>query len=371
MTLVPLTRERSLGDLLSAERYVVVGANSGGDQVLRYLQERGKTVTAFADLDPDRVGPVRHGLDVLPLDALGRGRVQDSAIVIGSFKHRLIAERLVGECGVDQGRVFPFVNDMFADHYDPTYYRRHAEQFAAVRRMLADEASKAYFDRVLRFYQTLDPLWLEPNPLAYGPYGYRASGVKPRAGAIIVDCGAYTGDTCAFYLAETQGTAELFALEAYAPNFLRLQAEIERLGVGGRIKALHVAAGRTTGAMLLDGDPAIADGGAHRTASASARSTADLMLCETLDRLFMVHFPTRIDHIKVDVEGADLDVLEGAASLVGRDRPTLALASYHCAEHIWRIPLRACALLGPCRLYAAHDPAWVHHIHFIAVAEEH
>lgn len=369
MTLAPSMHERSLGDLLSAERYIVVGANSGGDQVFRYLTERGKTVTAFADLDPGRVGPARHGLDVLPLEALTGNAAPDSAIVIGSFKHRQIAARLVGELGVDPSRVYPFVNDMFAPHYEPAFYRRHGEAFTAVRKLLSDEASRDYFDRLLRFYATLDPLWLEPNPLAYGPYGYEAPGVKPEPGAVIVDCGAYTGDTCAFYLAETGGRATLFALETYAPNYVRLLAEIDRLDAGDRIKPLHVAAGRHSGALLIDGDPEIADGGAHRISNAHGRRSTDLTLCETLDRLFTVHFPTRIDHIKVDVEGADLDVLDGAAALVQRDRPGLALASYHRPEHIWQIPLRAAALLGRCRLYAAHDPAWVHHIHFLAVAE--
>jgi hypothetical protein len=46
----------------------------------------------------------------------------------------------------------------------------------------------------------------------------------------------------------------------------------------------------------------------------------------------------RVDFIKVDVEGADLGVLEGAAETIRRQRPRLAIACYHRPDDLVAIP---------------------------------
>jgi hypothetical protein len=46
-----------------------------------------------------------------------------------------------------------------------------------------------------------------------------------------------------------------------------------------------------------------------------------------------------VDFIKLDVEGAELDVLKGAREVLKRDRPQLAVCIYHKKEDLFRIPL--------------------------------
>lgn len=358
--------ERSLADLLGAERYIVVGANSGGDIVARFLGGHGKLVEAFADLDAARAGGDWLGRPVIRLEDVPAQITGATAVVIGSFKHSEIGTRLVRDLGVSAAQIYPFVNDMFARHYEPDLYRTHAGQIARVRSMLSDAESRAYFDRVIAFYRTLDPQLLTPNPKAYGLYGYHEQGVMPKSDSVIADVGAFTGDTCEFYFGETGGHCFIYAVEAYLPNFMRLMAN---LGGDPRVKPLHMALGAETGALKLEGDPSIADACARPGGQADDPAVADLVLCETLDRLFGLHLNDRIDLVKVDVEGGDLDVLLGAEQTLRRDRPLLAIASYHTPAHIWQIPLKAAELLGPCRVYAGHDPKWIHQIHYLFAPE--
>lgn len=360
--IAPHLHERGLAQLLERNHYFIVGANSGGDAVAQFLESRGKRVEAFADLDSARCGSTWQDKPILSLDSLSKQVRADGAIVIGSFRHAEIARRLVQELHVDPETIFPYVNDMFARHYEPDLYRAHAGAIARVRNLLGDDDSRAYFDRVLEFYRTLNPLLLTPQPKAYGPYGYRSPAAAIKAGAFIVDVGAFDGDTCAFYLDETQGQCTILAIEAYLPNLIRL---LHNFGSDIRIKPLHLALGSNTGALTLDGNPDIADACAHVSANAASFRSMDIVLCETLDHLRTNHLKGRIDVLKIDVEGADLDVLLGAAATVRHDRPALALASYHRPEHIWEIPLKAAELLGDCHVFAAHDPKWVHQIHYL------
>ncbi len=99
-------------DILQFGNYVAIGANSGGDQVRRWLGERGKQVSAFADLSPSLQGQSRDGLDVLaPAQCAARFDC-GTAYVIGTVRQREAAELLTGHLGIDPSRVFPFVNPM-------------------------------------------------------------------------------------------------------------------------------------------------------------------------------------------------------------------------------------------------------------------
>lgn len=360
----PLTTARSLDDLLRFDRFIAVGANSGGDQVCRWLAERGKQVLAYTDLSPALQNIPRNSLDVLaPADCLALLDAR-TAFVIGTVRQCEAAEVLTVQLGIDPQHVFPFINPMFAAHYAPGAQEKLAPQLPRIRALLSDAASRDYFDRVTTFNRTMDPRQLTPQPCRIGQYGYAAPGANPKPGDIIVDCGAFTGDSFADFLAATKGRGHIHALEAFPPNFERLKANIARDNLQAVVTPLAVAAGRQAGTIRMSGDEAIADGCAHIGAMHNA--PAYDVACDTLDNLFA---DTRIDYLKMDIEGADLDALIGGRRLLRRCRPVVAVAAYHTPEHIAEIADFLCETLGPCRLYAAHDPSWVFHIHYIAVPD--
>jgi hypothetical protein len=55
--------------------------------------------------------------------------------------------------------------------------------------------------------------------------------------------------------------------------------------------------------------------------------------------------------IKMDIEGAEYDALLGAAKVIQRDRPILAICVYHTQSDIWRIPLLIHEMLPEHLLY--------------------
>ena len=48
---------------------------------------------------------------------------------------------------------------------------------------------------------------------------------------------------------------------------------------------------------------------------------------------------SKIDFIKLDVEGAEVEALKGAMKTMLRDRPQMAVSIYHKPEHLYEIPL--------------------------------
>ena len=63
--------------------------------------------------------------------------------------------------------------------------------------------------------------------------------------------------------------------------------------------------------------------------------------CVRLDDLLADAAPT---FLKMDIEGAEPDALAGAAAVVTRHRPVLAVCVYHVQDHLWSLPLQMAAL---------------------------
>lgn len=57
----------------------------------------------------------------------------------------------------------------------------------------------------------------------------------------------------------------------------------------------------------------------------------------TLDDYVREHNLPSVDFIKMDVEGAELDVLRGAAITIAKCKPILALSAYHKLDDFWTL----------------------------------
>ena len=81
-----------------------------------------------------------------------------------------------------------------------------------------------------------------------------------------------------------------------------------------------------------------------RNAVSPEKGVGETVNVTTLDAFAAEHDVARIDFLKVDTEGYEPEVLEGAKGTISRLAPTLALCVYHRQDHPWRIPLMTAAL---------------------------
>jgi FkbM family methyltransferase len=141
-----------------------------------------------------------------------------------------------------------------------------------------------------------------------------------------VDAGAYIGDTL---LAAQRRGIEVEAVAAFEPdaaNFARLVSTLDTFpateafavpcGVLGAAAQVRFSAGDGAGSAIT------ADG-------------AVTIQCVSLDESLRSFRPTLI---KMDIEGAEPEALEGARRLITRSRPGMAICVYHAPEHLWSIP---------------------------------
>jgi FkbM family methyltransferase len=162
--------------------------------------------------------------------------------------------------------------------------------------------------------------------------------VGPWPGDHALDIGACWGET-ALWLANAVGTGgRVLGFEPAPVNRQVLDANLAaNPEIAPRITILPDLVGRRdSGPVAFP----LAGAGAQAVAIEDAGTLkGHLTLRPTaLDDLLDARGRDRVDFVKIDVEGAELDVLAGAVEMLERDRPRLAIAIYHRPDDLATIP---------------------------------
>ncbi|GAB6042580.1 FkbM family methyltransferase [Endothiovibrio diazotrophicus] len=145
-------------------------------------------------------------------------------------------------------------------------------------------------------------------------------------GGAVIDGGAYVGDS-ALVFRETFDFGRIWSFEPDPANQTRLEGNLRRLAVAD-VEVAPVALGARPGTMGL-----ISQGGASCLTSSGGQQVE----VTTLDRFVEQHAIERVGVIKLDVEGAEYDVLLGAEQTIRSHCPLLCISIYHNPRDFFEI----------------------------------
>ena len=385
-------RERKAFDQIAGEfgeRLVLFGAGFLGKNVLAGLRKAGVEPLAFADnrlgverrkaeerKDGERrrgrdrrrkervIGEMTAGgqaFDSLPTpagdrDSSGREvmgvpvlsaaeaveRYGRSACFVVSIYQGSAVRRQLAEMGCGRVAHFAPLFWKYADIFIPQggidLPHRLREQFEAIRSgyaALADEASRREIREQLVWRCWLDFRALSPGREARETY-FPADLVAPREDEVFVDCGGFDGDTVRSFSDHWGGRfRHAYSFEPDPANRSAMAGNLEKAGLSSRVTVMPYVVGNTNGPVRFE---CTSSAGSHVTGQAGSRNTGDSggeIECRRLDD---VEWRLAPSYIKMDIEGAEPEALAGAAELLRRERPVLAVCTYHRSEHLWGIP---------------------------------
>ncbi len=346
-------RERSELDRLLAERNwrcVVFGAGNMGRRALSALHGMGVQPLALSDNNPDLWGMCINGTPVLPPEEAAEqfGRDAHFFITIRNEHHwyRETFDQLTGlGCAhVSSGEPIAW---RFPDQFPPflLYQLPHKlyEQSDCVLRaaeIWADDASRTEYFAQVRLRALGDPYGLS-QPAAEESY-FLSDVFEAEMGDVFLDCGAFDGDTIRSLVQRASIFRRIEAIEADSRSFARLAKYVSTLKpeLHNKIRLHHCAIGSHRGAVRFENT-----GKVDSKVSDRGEIVVDMV---PIDVMFA---SKSVSMIKMDIEGGEYDALLGAARVIERDRPILAICVYHLQEDLWRLPLLMRSICPDYRMY--------------------
>ena len=156
----------------------------------------------------------------------------------------------------------------------------------------------------------------------------------PEAGQTVVDVGGCYGEYSLFASRLVGPTGRVIMVEPDAHNLKKAREVLAMNGSPANIQIFQGALSAADGTASFRtgrGPESALEPADHRPTGELAEADAALVQVEviTLATLAERFELDRLDIVKMDVEGAELDVVRGAAQLVDTLRPRYAIASYH------------------------------------------
>jgi FkbM family methyltransferase len=332
---------------------VLFGAGGLGRKTLQGLRNIGIEPLAFADNNPSLHGQQIDGLKVLSSTQAAREFGETAIFLITVYTDSApggiepIIQKL-SKLGCRQ--VLSFVPlywkhpDLFLPHYAYDLPHKIIEAADDIRKawtLFNDEISRNEY--LAQIHWRLNPEFDQIPTQAGHEIYFPPDLITLHEHEIFVDCGAYTGDTVRSFLQQTNGQFEkLLTFEPDPANFKKLVELVASLprDIAQRIKTSDLALGRRSEQLYFS---------AQGVASSSLSASGSILIkSEPLDLLLVGESPT---YIKMDIEGAEIDALEGATQTIRTHLPIMAISVYHLQDHIWNVPLLLHSLSDSYKFY--------------------
>ena len=219
-----------------------------------------------------------------------------------------------------------YVTPLVSFYFMHDIMERHGDDIQTVYDSLADDESRRVYASIIKTYMTGDDGCLVQSAYDH----YFNPHVQPQQDDIVIDGGAFNGISAQRFH-ELAKPTKIISFEPTAKSYEMLVANTELFREHSVCinKALW-SDERTLKFAASDSSPEGNSVSEHGTISMESTSIDATVASLGLDR---------VDLIKLDVEGAELEALKGAKDTINSFHPKLQVCLYHNLEDLWILPL--------------------------------
>jgi FkbM family methyltransferase len=147
-----------------------------------------------------------------------------------------------------------------------------------------------------------------------------------------INCGAFTGDTVKNLVKNIGKITKISCVEPDQSSFLELvdYSINHSAQIADQIHLFPVALGNKTQKISFKSSLGLCS-------EIGEGLGANTIQCVRLDDILPNASPT---YISMDLEGYEVMALDGAANMIARAKPNLAISIYHQINHLWEIILK-------------------------------
>lgn len=334
--------ETYLKNKWSRHKFICVfGVGNIGRDTVRTLRNYNLRINYYCDNDPQKWGKIYDDIKCLSVEELKKIK-EDTLIIICGRAYRDIYEQLRDlEC--------PWLDRVFVNKFAIHEYLRKnrkediLDRLNDVLKICADELSEKVLLKIMSEWLNFESGDLS-DICEYNQY-FCEDILVWEGEEVFVDCGAYDGDTlCEFLKVREDNFKKIVLFELSGKNYNKLVENIKLLSENTRKKIAAYNQGVSSKNEIvyyeeMDEGCSIENPGMEK----GFLTTID-SVCENEE----------VTYIKMDIEGSELDALDGAKQCILRNKPKLAICLYHKPQDMWEIPLYIKRLVPEYRIYFRH-----------------
>jgi len=211
-------------------------------------------------------------------------------------------------------------------HYEETFH------------LLKDAKSREIFQKIINFKISYDYNFMQGFTNDHTGQYFDKEFIPPIKNIAFFDGGGYVGDTASEVIKNFPDFKKIWLVEPIEENIRIAKRELGHLhnidflpyGIANKKETLCFNEEKSFSSLYTKGTQSVA--------------------VETIDNL--VH--EKVDYIKLDIEGAEQDAIEGAKNTIQTYKPILAICIYHKAEDWYKIPQKVLAIESDYDVYLRH-----------------
>lgn len=159
---------------------------------------------------------------------------------------------------------------------------------------------------------------------------YKTDKIAPRKGDVILSGGAFYGETTVWFASQIGEKGHIYAFEplVYAKEYI--DKNVEQNNLQNIVSSFNYALWNETKTIFIK----------DKQLSSECVEANGIMPVQgiTIDDFMRNKGITKLDFIKLDIEGAEINALQGAVESICKYRPRLAISIYHRVDDIIKIP---------------------------------
>ncbi len=310
-----------VNEMLSSN-IILFGAGFHGQMVYQYLKKNGITIQAFCDNDESKCGKDIDGVPVILPENIKNNNV-DLIFITAQHAVKPIKEQL---------NEMSFFNVSFDAFYA---YKNRSEFENLFNKLFLENKSRRVIIELLKTMLTGNKTYCAS--VAVDRQFFALPYFFNQGNEVYVDAGAYVGDTVERFIWENNGAfKKIYAFEPGVFQFSALNKRVDRIIDEWAIERKKIDCIRA-GLSNVDAEreifspPGALIGTSFISFDISSKEKARLYSLDS----FLKREP--VSFIKVDIEGLEMELLEGAKETISDHQPKIAISIYHKPDDIFNV----------------------------------
>ncbi len=320
---------------------VMYGAGSYARDVTSFLDSHNVTIDEYC-IDESYLSPEQQAFDGTPLSSIESAYQKHAHfnVVIG-FNDYVKARATLGRLSDNADVYFIDAPNQYG-FFDHQYIQDNVESFEETFGWLADEKSKEIFTAFINAKISGDPSGLY-KLTDFNQYFGEPTKLSDRE--YFVDCGGFDGDTVFSFVKNVNSTyGHIYTFEPDVANYEKLVTAVKSKGLQN-IDTINAGCWSSATTLRFSSN-------ANMAVIVSGEADADFSVPVTTIDETVGDDP--ITFIKMDIEGAEYEALQGAARTITKNLPTLAICAYHKPDDLIVLPQYIKQLSSDYTLYLRH-----------------